>query len=61
MVTIYPFAGLHPSDAAYPFVPSVPYDVISAGEAAAAQDFYFMVLSYNIRSPGKKLNVHFNN
>ncbi|MDV0443158.1 DUF1015 domain-containing protein [Methanorbis rubei] len=35
MVTIYPFTGLHPSDAAYPLVPSVPYDVISAEEAAA--------------------------
>ena len=35
MVTIHPFAGLHPSDAAYPFVPPVPFDVISAGEAAA--------------------------
>ena len=35
MVTIYPFTGLHPSDAAFSFVPSVPYDVISAEEAAA--------------------------
>ena len=35
MVTIYPFVGLHPSDEAFAFVPSVPYDVISAEEAAA--------------------------
>ncbi len=34
MVTLYPFTGLHPSDEAFPFVPSVPYDVISAEEAA---------------------------
>ena len=27
MVTIYPFVGLHPSDEAFAFVPSVPYDV----------------------------------
>lgn len=35
MVTIYPFSGLHPSDEAFAFVPSVPYDVISAEDAAA--------------------------
>ena len=26
MVTIYPFVGLHPSDEAFAFVPSVPYE-----------------------------------
>lgn len=35
MVTIYPFQGLRPAPEAYAFVPSVPYDVISAEEAAA--------------------------
>jgi uncharacterized protein (DUF1015 family) len=35
MVTIYPFAGLHPSDEAFSFVPSVPYDIISTADAAA--------------------------
>lgn len=34
MVTIYPFSGLRPTEESYKFVPSVPYDVISAGEAA---------------------------
>ncbi|HJK01995.1 MAG TPA: DUF1015 family protein [Methanocorpusculum sp.] len=35
MVTIYPFIGLHPSDVGFPFVPSVPYDVISVEDASA--------------------------
>lgn len=34
MVTIYPFKGLRPTKESYKFVPSVPYDVISAKEAA---------------------------
>ncbi|MDO5845550.1 MAG: DUF1015 family protein [Methanocorpusculum sp.] len=35
MVTVYPFQGLRPAPEAYALVPSVPYDVISAEEAAA--------------------------
>jgi uncharacterized protein (DUF1015 family) len=35
MVTIHPFRGLRPSPENYAFVPSVPYDVISAEDAAA--------------------------
>ena len=35
MVSVYPFKGLRPTKEAYPVLPSVPYDVISAEEAAA--------------------------
>lgn len=35
MVSVYPFTGLRPAPDAYRSVPSVPYDVISAEEAAA--------------------------
>lgn len=34
MVSVYPFTGLRPAPDAYRSVPSVPYDVISAEEAA---------------------------
>ncbi|HJJ28917.1 MAG TPA: DUF1015 family protein [Methanocorpusculum sp.] len=35
MVSVYPFKGLRPTKESYPVLPSVPYDVISAEEAAA--------------------------
>lgn len=35
MVTVFPFKGLRPTKEAYAVLPSVPYDVISAEEAAA--------------------------
>ncbi len=35
MVTVYPFIGLHPADAAFATVPSVPYDIIERDEATA--------------------------
>ncbi|MDR3102003.1 MAG: DUF1015 family protein [Methanocalculaceae archaeon] len=57
MVTIYPFAGLHPSDAAFPVVPSVPYDVISTDEAAleiAKNDKTFLRV---IRSDAELLDI----